>query len=44
MHPQVLFGMMLTVMLSTVGTGVAYLFDNRKVIGELYERLRPARG
>jgi len=36
--------MMLTVMLSTVGTGVAYLFDNRKVISELYERLRPARG
>ena len=40
MHPQVLFGMMLTVMLSTVGTGIAYLFDNRKVIRELYERLR----
>lgn len=43
MHPQVLFGMMLTVMLSTVGTGIAYLFDNRKVIGELYERLRSQR-
>jgi CDP-diacylglycerol--glycerol-3-phosphate 3-phosphatidyltransferase len=43
MHPQVLFGMMLTVMLSTVGTGIAYLFDNRKVIRELYERLRPGR-
>jgi CDP-diacylglycerol---glycerol-3-phosphate 3-phosphatidyltransferase len=43
MHPQVLFGMMVTVMLSTVGTGIAYLFDNRKVIRELYERLRPAR-
>ena len=40
MHPQVLFGMMLTVMLSTVGTGIAYLFDNRRVIRELYERLR----
>jgi CDP-diacylglycerol--glycerol-3-phosphate 3-phosphatidyltransferase len=43
MHPQVLFGMMLTVMLSTVGTGLAYLFDNRKVIGELYERFRSQR-
>lgn len=43
MHPQVLFGMMLTVMLSTVGTGLAYLFDNRKVIRELYERLRVQR-
>jgi CDP-diacylglycerol--glycerol-3-phosphate 3-phosphatidyltransferase len=43
MRPQVLFGMMLTVMLSTVGTGLAYLFDNRKVIRELYERFRPAR-
>jgi CDP-diacylglycerol--glycerol-3-phosphate 3-phosphatidyltransferase len=40
MHPQVLFGMMLTVLLSTVGTGIAYLFYNRKVIRELYERLR----
>ena len=41
MHPQVLFGMMLTIMLSTVGTGIAYIYDNRKVIRELYERLRP---
>jgi CDP-diacylglycerol--glycerol-3-phosphate 3-phosphatidyltransferase len=32
MHPQVLFGMMLLVTLSTVGTGVAYLFANRKKI------------
>lgn len=38
MHPQVLFGMMLLVTLSTVGTGLAYLFDNRKVLRELYER------
>jgi len=43
MHQEVLFGMMLTVMLSTVGTGIAYLFDNRKVIRELYERLRVQR-
>jgi CDP-diacylglycerol--glycerol-3-phosphate 3-phosphatidyltransferase len=38
MHQQVLFGMMLLVTLSTVGTGLAYLFDNRKVLRELYER------
>lgn len=42
MHPKVLFGMMLLVTLSTVGTGIAYLFDNRKVLRELYERNRPA--
>jgi CDP-diacylglycerol--glycerol-3-phosphate 3-phosphatidyltransferase len=40
MHPKVLYGMMLTVMLSTVGTGIAYLFDNRQVIRELLERVR----
>jgi CDP-diacylglycerol---glycerol-3-phosphate 3-phosphatidyltransferase len=38
MHPQVLFGMMLLVTISTVGTGIAYLFDNRKVLRELYGR------
>ncbi len=38
MHPQVLFGMMLLVTLSTVGTGIAYVFDNRKVLRELYVR------
>ena len=42
MHPQVLFGMMLLVTLSTAGTGIAYVFDNRKVLRELYERIRPA--
>jgi len=42
MHPKVLFGMMLLVTLSTAGTGIAYLFDNRKVLRELYERNRPA--
>ena len=40
LHPQVLFGMMLLVTLSTVGTGIAYLFDNRKIIRELLEELR----
>lgn len=38
MHPQVLFGMMLLVTLSTIGTGVMYLFDNRKLLRELYVR------
>lgn len=35
MHPEVLFGMMLLVTLSTVGTGLAYLYDNRKFIKQL---------
>lgn len=43
MHPQVLYGMMLLVTISTVGTGVAYLFDNRKFLLELYERFRARR-
>lgn len=38
MHPQVLYGMMLLVTLSTVGTAVVYLFDNRTFLRELYER------
>ncbi|HUI09167.1 MAG TPA: CDP-diacylglycerol--glycerol-3-phosphate 3-phosphatidyltransferase [Bacteroidota bacterium] len=42
MHPKVLFGMMLLVTLTTAGTGIAYVFDNRKVLRELYERIRPA--
>ncbi len=42
MHPKVLFGMMLLVTLSTAGTGIAYVFDNRKVLRELYDRIRPA--
>ncbi len=37
MAPQVLFGMMLLVTLSTVGTGIAYLYDNRKILRELYD-------
>ena len=40
MHPQVLFGMMLLVTLSTLGTGVAYLFANRTILRELYGSLR----
>ncbi|MFI5252096.1 MAG: CDP-diacylglycerol--glycerol-3-phosphate 3-phosphatidyltransferase [Bacteroidota bacterium] len=33
---RVLFGMMLVVVISAVGTGVMYLFDNRKFIRDLY--------
>lgn len=43
MRPQVLFGMMLVVTLSTVGTGVGYLFDNRKFLRELYASFRSGR-
>ncbi len=39
MHPPVLFGMMLLVTLFTVGTGVAYLFDNRTFLKDLYEHI-----
>ncbi len=39
MNSQVLFGMMLLVTLSTIGTGIMYLFDNRKFLMELYGRL-----
>ena len=38
MHPQVLFGMMLLVTISTIGTGIMYIFDNRKLIQEIYVR------
>jgi CDP-diacylglycerol--glycerol-3-phosphate 3-phosphatidyltransferase len=38
MHPQVLFGMLLLVTISTIGTGIMYLFDNRKLLQELYAR------
>jgi len=40
MHPQVLFGMMLLVTISTVWTAIAYLYDNRKVLRDLYGILR----
>jgi len=40
MDPRVLFGMMLLMTLSTLGTGIAYLFDNRKFFRELYATLR----
>lgn len=43
MHPRVLFGMMLVVTLSTLGTGIAYLFDNRKFLRELYAGIRSGR-
>ncbi len=43
MHPLVLFGMMLLVTISTVGTGVVYLFDNRKFLRELYDGIRAHR-
>jgi CDP-diacylglycerol--glycerol-3-phosphate 3-phosphatidyltransferase len=36
MHPQVLFGMMLMVTLSSIGTALGYIFDNRRLIRELY--------
>ena len=36
MQPQVLFGMMMLVTLSTIGTGVMYIFDNRKLLRKLY--------
>jgi CDP-diacylglycerol--glycerol-3-phosphate 3-phosphatidyltransferase len=39
MDPQVLFGMMLLVTLTTVGTGVAYLFDNRGIMRQLWKDL-----
>jgi CDP-diacylglycerol--glycerol-3-phosphate 3-phosphatidyltransferase len=35
MAPDVLFGMMLLVTLSTVGTGIAYLYENRATLREL---------
>ena len=38
MHPKVLFGMMMLAVLSNVGTGVMYIFDNRKFLRELYGR------
>jgi CDP-diacylglycerol---glycerol-3-phosphate 3-phosphatidyltransferase len=40
MDSHVLFGMMLLVTLSTVGTGIAYLFDNRTFLLEIYEQFR----
>jgi CDP-diacylglycerol--glycerol-3-phosphate 3-phosphatidyltransferase len=42
MHPRVLFGMMLLVTLSTIGTGVMYLIDNRAFLRELYGALTAA--
>jgi len=39
MHHDILFGMLLVVTLSTIGTGIMYLIDNRKLVIELYERI-----
>ncbi len=38
MHPRVLFGMVLLVTISTIGTGAMYLFDNRTLLRDLYGR------
>ncbi|MBK7257940.1 MAG: CDP-diacylglycerol--glycerol-3-phosphate 3-phosphatidyltransferase [Ignavibacteriae bacterium] len=43
MDSHVLFGMMLLVTLSTVGTGIAYLFDNRTLLLEISEQFRTRR-
>jgi CDP-diacylglycerol--glycerol-3-phosphate 3-phosphatidyltransferase len=40
MHPKVLFGMMLLVTLTTVGTMIAYFIDNRKFLAEIYASFR----
>ena len=37
MDTRVLFGMMMLVTISTVATGILYLFDNRKFLRELYD-------
>lgn len=34
--PKVLFGMMIVIVIFTVGTGIMYLFDNRKFLRDLY--------
>jgi CDP-diacylglycerol--glycerol-3-phosphate 3-phosphatidyltransferase len=38
MHPKVLFGMMLLVTISSIGTGLMYIFDNRLFLREFYGR------
>jgi CDP-diacylglycerol--glycerol-3-phosphate 3-phosphatidyltransferase len=38
MDTQVLYGMMLLVTISTIGTGIIYLFDNRKLLYAIYGR------
>lgn len=40
MAPQVLFGMMLVVTLSTIGTAIVYIFDNRTLLARLYASAR----
>lgn len=41
MQYEVLFGMMLLVTLTTLGTGIAYLFDNRKFLREITAGFTP---
>lgn len=41
MNRQVLFGMMIFITISTLGTGIMYIIDNSKIIRELYAR-KPA--
>ena len=36
MHQEVLFGMLLLVTISAIGTGILYIFDNRKLIYTIY--------
>jgi CDP-diacylglycerol--glycerol-3-phosphate 3-phosphatidyltransferase len=43
MQPEVIFGMLLVVTLSTIGTGILYLFENRTFLRELYVRFRTPR-
>ncbi len=38
MNQQVLFGMLLLVTISAVGTAIAYLWDDRKMLKELFSR------
>ena len=42
MEREVLFGMMILVTIMTVGTGIMYIFDNRKFIRNLYAGLETA--
>ncbi|MBI4548985.1 MAG: CDP-diacylglycerol--glycerol-3-phosphate 3-phosphatidyltransferase [Ignavibacteriae bacterium] len=44
MDPQVLFGMILLVTLSSIGTGMMYVFANRKVVYDLYTKYFHAAG
>ena len=43
MQPEVIFGMLLVVTLSTIGTGALYLFENRTFLRDIYVRFLGAR-